>query len=570
MISTGKAALAAVLFFPVHGQVLAVPPGDIDATFGPYGNGSFGIESGIITTSWDLYVAPDDTFVISLTQMNSPDSTESRLIGFDREGNALASFGTGAQISSADAGSVIADVNVSLLSGGSDGKMLVVSDRPATKDLVATLLNANGQPAGATHVIPVPINADENMFIFRVTRLDNGSHVVAGYTRTIGSTPTNAWILGLGADGSPGGIGFQQFDYATKDYIYALEPANDGGFFVLVRSTSNVDGTVFSTVVKRTAAGVIDTSWGNAGEIQFSDAIDFKYFDQLQVLPDDSIRLYGGMGGGTKVVANFLPDGTLDTAFGTGGFQQFSADETRFSDVIGFSDGSALLFGQLPDVFGDTDGTVLAINANGQLDAGFGTSGRARFSFANDDYPWRMQRQGSGKIVAIGDYYDDAGSLSGSGVSTMRFHDLARDTLPAQFEFPAESGASTNVLVTSAAVMIEGLGAGMKVPAYAENGEVMLSGSGEWTNGVVYVKNGDQVSVRHQSAASNGVETTTTLHIGGWLHDNREDIVGNHLQVKFTSTTDSDSGGSGGGSMFWLLLVAAGLSIRAGRITASV
>lgn len=568
MVLTGKAALVAVLFFCVHGLVLAASPGDIDETFGPYGNGSFGIESGIITTSWDLYVAPDDTFVISLTQLNDPDSTESRLIGFDREGNALASFGTGAQISSTDAGSVIADVNVSLLSGGSGGKMLVVSDRPATKDLVATLLNANGQPAGATHVIPVPINADENMFIFRVIRLDNGNHVVAGHNRTNATTLTDAWILGLGTDGTPGAIDFQQFDYEAKDYVYALEPANDGGFFVLVRSTSNVDGTVFSTVGKWTAGGAIDTSWGNAGEVQFSDTVDSSYFEQLQVLPDDSIRLYGGMGGGTKVVASLRADGTLDPAFGTGGFQQFSASETRFSDVIGFSDGSALLFGQLPDGLGDTDGTVLAINANGQLDTSFGTSGRARFSFANDDYPWRMQRQGSGKVVAIGDYYDDAGSLSGSGVSTMRFHDLLRDTLPAQFDFPAESGVSTNVLVTSAAIMIEGLGAGMKVPAYAENGEVMLSGSGEWETGIVYVANGDQVSVRHQSAASNGVETTTTLHIGGWLHDNREDIVGNHLQVKFISTTDS-GGGGGGGSMFWLLLVAAGLSIRAGRITAS-
>ena len=134
------------------------------------------------------------------------------------------------------------------------------------------------------------------------------------------------------------------------------------------------------------STGVLDKSFGNGGKIIFTHK-DGEYISKIALQPDGKIVAVGHLlGGGSAIVFRYNANGTLDASFGTGG----KAVPSLYGSALGVviqPDGKIVV----NESFG-----VVRYNADGSLDAAFGTGGTA--SVAASD----MALQPDGKIVASG------------------------------------------------------------------------------------------------------------------------------------------------------------------------
>jgi uncharacterized delta-60 repeat protein len=139
--------------------------------------------------------------------------------------------------------------------------------------------------------------------------------------------------------------------------------------------------------------------------------------------PDGKIVLAGGSD--VRVaVARLHPNGSLDTGCSGDGKKTFSWRAfSRASAVLVRPDGKIVLAG----FSGPEGGNIEAarLNANGKLDATFGTGGKASVDFGGDDFGLAMARQADGRILIAG-----RSSAAGAVVARLR----ANGTLDADFD----------------------------------------------------------------------------------------------------------------------------------------
>ncbi len=103
-----------------------------------------------------------------------------------------------------------------------------------------------------------------------------------------------------------------------------------------------------------------------------------------------------------SVLARYLVDGTLDPAFGTGGTVTtvLSATNDQIRGLALQSDGKILAAGYAGSPTADF--AVARYNADGSLDATFGTGGKVLTDFVGDDGARAVVVQSDGKIVVVG------------------------------------------------------------------------------------------------------------------------------------------------------------------------
>lgn len=99
---------------------------------------------------------------------------------------------------------------------------------------------------------------------------------------------------------------------------------------------------------------------------------------------------------------------------------------------------------------------------------------------------------------------------------------LVSDTTPDAFTFTDQTGVALNTTITSNTITVSGINAAASISI--TGGTYSING-GAYTSTAGTVTNGQTVSVRHTSSASNSTATNTTLTIGGTVSDT------------FTSTT---------------------------------
>ncbi len=113
-------------------------------------------------------------------------------------------------------------------------------------------------------------------------------------------------------------------------------------------------------------------------------------------------------------LARYNQDGTLDQSFGTAGLVRidFGAAESC-SGVALQQDGKIVVAGQQQPVDTSTSDFLTArYLPNGELDSGFGNTGRVVTDFSGAwDIAWAVDIQGDGKIVVVGSSWDDSDFL---------------------------------------------------------------------------------------------------------------------------------------------------------------
>ena len=255
-----------------------------------------------------------------------------------------------------------------------------------------------GSPSAAISVdvganaITVEVTAEDSTtreYALAVWRLDLASHAAGSLD------------LSFGGDGKvTSGVS------SAESKINAVAVQSDGKIVAAGSSTAGTD--LDFTVVRYTAAGALDTSFGEGdGKV----TTDFGHNDDtvygVEVLSDGKILAAGYAHNGTNydfALARYTAAGVLDTTFGTGGKVitpiGSGADHIRAMAVQ--SDGKIVVAGNSHNGT-NYDFAVARYTAAGALDTGFSTDGKVTTAIGSgNETAFAVAVQSDGKIVAAG------------------------------------------------------------------------------------------------------------------------------------------------------------------------
>src|SRR6185369_5396991 len=171
--------------------------------------------------------------------------------------------------------------------------------------------------------------------------------------------------------------------------------------FALVRYNS--DGSLDATFGTggKVATGFFDTVFGQVSATAYS----------LALQPDGKVVLAGYAnlkGGESFALARYNANGTLDAGFGTGGrvstdFDPSGQGSFAFAYTVAVQQDGKMVAAGESTINGQRDFALARYNSNGSLDAGFGTGGKLNTDFSGfADLAGSVTVQQDGKIVAAG------------------------------------------------------------------------------------------------------------------------------------------------------------------------
>jgi len=299
-----------------------------------------------------------------------------------------------------------------------DGKIVVAGSQNYTvesKGYVARL-NPNGSLDGSLDG-DGKVQVSDNMNIWSVVLQPDGKIVLLGNSPV---TPSEAPIafMRLEPDGSPDPtFGFNgYFGDGLGGYCagYALARMPDGRLIAYgAKGQDHVlmrlwPNTTFDVGGKQ-AIG-FDTPGFGPGTY----AIGYGLADQ----PDGKLivagTVYSPAGPGDFGLARVLPGGELDASFGTHGRATFAFDQDDLGTCVALqSDGKIVMAGDTQNVSG-RDFMIVRFNADGSVDGSFGFLGIALLDFVgNDDHARAVAIAPDGKIVVVGTVFNGAQNVFG-------------------------------------------------------------------------------------------------------------------------------------------------------------
>ena len=297
----------------------------------------------------------------------------------------------------------------------------------------------------------------------------DGKILVAGYTEVAGkkkNTYAIDWAVErLNTNGSldttfGGGAGYVVTNFApapssgspAPDYVSAIAIQSNGQIVVAGQGTAGSASGV--AVARYNANGSPDTTFGTGGTVvntsMFWDGSVPGTADMLAIDSSGRIDVVGGsilLGVGEIEMARYLPNGTLDSSFGTGGIVKLMPTGASGSGAtsIGLQSTGQIVIGTnttfapqpLPVL------TLVRLNTNGSLDTTFGTGGFYSDGRITATYAIAIQPDdeivavGNGfvnglkdhqfyitRVLANGSSYDPTFGTSGVGVSAWNPEDI--------------------------------------------------------------------------------------------------------------------------------------------------
>jgi uncharacterized delta-60 repeat protein len=247
---------------------------------------------------------------------------------------------------------------------GTGGKSVVVSNFLAYADAIAIQPDNKIILASSCRTLDIPLVP------FCLVRVNEDGTMDSAFK---GGVP-NTSLGGVFTSFPPGGSGI----------VRGIAIQNDGKIIAAGSGPGAGSGQDVA-LVRYNADGSLDTSFGTGGIVfTLISGVDDRA-EKLALQPDGKIVIVG-TAGSTEFVARYLPDGTLDSSFGTGGMTTILvavgssiALQPDGKIVAGGSGGSGYLLTRLnsdgsPDTSWDGDG-ILTVPASGNLGLGFRSIG---------------------------------------------------------------------------------------------------------------------------------------------------------------------------------------------------
>ena len=282
-----------------------------------------------------------------------------------------------------------------------DGTIVAVgfAYRPGHSDLAVARYSADGQLI-ATATFDFRPDELINEEARRVAVLPDGRLVVAGMIATSHTAASYDLLLirllpTLSLDATFGNNGVVMTTaFSGYPDVRGLAVQKDGrivlgGAFGLMRFDDD---------------GSIDAAFGAQGRVAplFSPSESLL---GMALQPDGRIVVVGvtfDMGAQELSLARFLTDGSLDTTFGTGGKVFLSAYVADGFSVVVQPDGRIVVAGAVLGVTTTSDVALWRFDGHGQLDASFGVGGRVFTDVGGHDVAVDVGLQADGRIVAAG------------------------------------------------------------------------------------------------------------------------------------------------------------------------
>src|SRR5262245_38168310 len=291
-----------------------------------------------------------------------------------------------------------------------DGKIVVATRLATGTDFILVRYTSDGAldaSFGAGGIVTTDLGALDipKALLFQ----PDGKIVAAGTTHTTGQSITPIGMARYNADGSLdtgfGVNGKVVTDFGENEVVSAIARQADGKLVVAGEIASAAGGQRF-LLARYNTDGSVDTGFGVNGKVDTAlPGTTFPRAQGVAILPDGRIVAAGLDENVLDIVlARYNTDGSLDTSFGTNGVALAADAGTNYltaSALVLQPDGKILTAG----VDGGVTFVVLRFDANGSLDAGFGTNGLAAIPFlpGGGDQAMAIALQSDGKIVAAGD-----------------------------------------------------------------------------------------------------------------------------------------------------------------------
>ncbi|ROZ61553.1 DUF4214 domain-containing protein [Ramlibacter sp. WS9] len=212
---------------------------------------------------------------------------------------------------------------------------------------------------------------------------------------------------GDGTVDSTFGVGGRADLSAWLRNIKEIHPLPGGKLLVVgVRVATWEEGTQHG-IVRLLASGQPDPSFGVGGYKPVVDGPNgnqhISWLSDSTVAPDGKLLIVGSTGGSSSDVlaARFLPDGSLDSTFGFGGYSWMGSVATRDYPGAIEMHGSSILVSATSLTGGAAHGFVTRLTDAGKVDISYGTKGTA--SAAVDSYAVRTaQLLPDGRNLLVG------------------------------------------------------------------------------------------------------------------------------------------------------------------------
>lgn len=521
---------------------------------------------GDLDTSFDI----DGIVIIDVAGINSPD--DARAVALQPDGKILVAGTTNNSFSllrlnsdgSRDTGfgsngTVITRLNIGgdfayALTVQADGKILIGGTSITNQNEFA-LLRVNGDgtldngfdgdgkvttPIGAVGGIAYGMALQPDNKIVLVGAANNGTNLDFGVVRYNSDGSLDKTFDGDGKLTTP-------VTTAAHDTAQAVAIQPDGKI-VVVGSTNNGD----FGLVRYNGNGSLDTGFGGNGIVVTSITAD-EYARAIALQPDGKILVAGQAvhpisGQRGFAVARYDTAGNLDTTFSGDGIivtepEIPGAIDEAFALAVQ-PDGRILVAGS--STFGPADVALARYTDDGSLDNSFAGDGMVRvdIAFGSADFGHGLAVQPDGKLL-LGAWQATAGDFA-----LIRFEGFNLDVTPAAYIFTDETDVAQSQVQTSNLVTVSDLTNGVSVPVSVSEGEYALNGSMTYTSAINWVKNGDQINVRHTSAASENTVANTLLSLGGVMAPNGITHLGTVETVKDTYSTTTEATSDGGEGCF--------------------
>lgn len=397
LITRGLALLLVSLFSAFGAPVVAAAgAGDLDASFG---------QGGVVVTDFGgtdvaaaVAIQPDGKLVVA-GRSNAGGNTSFALARYHRNNGVLdPTFGNG--------GLVVTDFGATdqafAVAVQPDGKIVTAGRRGS--DSIVARYNQDGTPDAAFGTAGrVITNFGGTEQALALALYPDGKILIAGRTNNASdfnlalARYQSAGIL----DPSFGSGGLVTTDFAGGvDRAFALALQPDGKAVVVGDSDADFG------LARYNLDGSLDTAFGSGGKV----ITTFGGTDQasaVAVQGDGKIVVAGQTDTGVSIdfaLARYNPDGSLDAAFGSGG--RVTTNFTGSSDDVA-SAVALQLDGKIVVAGGTDENFALArYNPAGSLDDTFGNAGTVTTNLGSDDRIHAMALQPDGAIVVVGESND--------------------------------------------------------------------------------------------------------------------------------------------------------------------
>jgi uncharacterized delta-60 repeat protein len=240
----------------------------------------------------------------------------------------------------------------------------------------------------------------------------DGEIVVAGHSNASGSsdfalaryTTSGTLDTSLGT----GGMVLTDFGSASRDFATAMAIEPNGK--IIVAGYSNAHGTDDFALARYTTNGTLDTSFGTGGKVVTNFRSTSKDEGASVALQPNGRIVVAGSSSRHKLkqfaLARYMPSGTLDKSFGSGGkiLTGFRESQNSSANGVAIEKNGAIVAAGSTQRAKNYSFALARYTRRGHLDPRFGTDGRVLTRFGSSRYAEAdgVAIQADGKIVAAG------------------------------------------------------------------------------------------------------------------------------------------------------------------------